>query len=126
MNESGFTSSINKKLPSQIFSWKINCRFANGTPDAWYSADKSDLWVEYKFLKVLPIKGVKPKLSALQLKWLRDRYNEGRNVAVIVGSPEGCLIYENLEWETHKSTKNLIPKTEVIKFITRSVSNDIL
>lgn len=122
MTESGFTSSINKKLPSQVFSWKINCRFANGTPDAWYSADKSDLWVEYKFLKVLPKKQVKPKLSALQLKWLRDRHAEGRNVAVVVGSPNGCLIYENMEWETHKSLKQLVPKPEIVKYIINKVS----
>lgn len=126
MNESGFTSSINKKLPSQVFSWKINCRFANGTPDAWYSALRSDLWVEYKFLQKFPVKGVKPKLSALQLKWLKERHNEGRNVAVVVGSPNGCLIYENLEWETHKSVKQIVPKSEVVKFINNKVSNDIL
>ncbi len=123
MNEAGFTSSINKKLPKYIHSWKINCRYANGVPDAWYSADKADLWVEYKFLKKLPKKSVKPNLSALQSKWLKDRQSEGRDVLVIVGSPEGCIVYENGEWDNHKPVTTLIPKTEVVKLIINKVSH---
>ena len=122
MNESGFTSSISKKLPSQVFSWKINCRFANGTPDAWYSGPKGDIWVEYKYLKKLPKTTVKPKLSALQLKWLRDRFHEGRNVAVVVGSPEGCLVYTHMDWENPKSINNIVDKQIVIDYITNEVS----
>jgi len=122
MTESGFTSSIKAKLPSHIYSWKINCKYANGIPDSWYSGLVSDLWVEYKYLKKLPKKGVLPNLSALQEKWLNDRHFEGRNVAVIVGSPDGCLIYTNLEWTKRKALSNLVTKQDVISFITNSVS----
>ena len=122
MTESGFTSSIKAKLPSRIYSWKINCKYANGIPDSWYSGPVSDLWVEYKYVKTLPKNGVKPNLSPLQEKWLKDRHSEGRNVAVIVGSPDGCLIYTNLEWTKHKSLDHIITKQDVIDFITNSVS----
>ncbi len=66
----------------------------------WYSGPKDDLWVEYKFLDKIPVaKEFVPSLSALQSQWLKDRYVEGRNVAVIVGCKEGGVIYTDREWE---------------------------
>ena len=74
--------------------------YRGGTPDVWYSGDKSDLWIEYKYIEKLPIKvPIKIDLSQLQVLWLCNRHNEGRNLAVVVGTPEGCLLLTNLEWE---------------------------
>jgi hypothetical protein len=41
-----------------------------------------------------------PNLSDLQKEWLNKRYQEGRQVAVIVGSPEGGVMLSDLAWET--------------------------
>lgn len=86
MNESGYTRKIGRLLRTDVYTWKISDRFTAGVPDAYYSGPAQDLWVEYKHI-AKPPKSTKqsPALSALQEKWLRDRMEEGRNVAVIVG-----------------------------------------
>ena len=38
-------------------------------------------------------------LSALQADWLNNRFEEGRNVAVIVGCKAGGVVLQNKEWE---------------------------
>jgi len=85
MNESGFTSKINKMVGQRVYTWKVSDRFTAGIPDCYYSGPVRDLWVEYKLIQ--PVKSTKQPaaLSALQIKWLTDRMLEGRNVAVIVG-----------------------------------------
>jgi hypothetical protein len=106
VNESGFTQALHLKLPKQIYRWKISDRFSAGVADAYYSSPRGDLWVEYKFYpRGLPRK-VKPRLSKLQQKWLRERHEEGRNVAVIVGSPTTCLLYRDKSWTDYKSPKD--------------------
>ena len=67
-----------------------------GTPDVWYSGNKGDLWVEYKWLPKLPkLIRTRDLLSPLQLMWIEARHDEGRTVWVIVGSPEGNLIVKS-------------------------------
>lgn len=77
--------------------------YVGGVPDVWYSANLRDLWVEYKFLPSVPQRGIvdakRIGLTALQGAWLASRYKEGRNVAVIVGTPSGGVIMRDLEWE---------------------------
>jgi hypothetical protein len=117
MNESAFIQSIHHKLPKTIYRWKISDRFSSGVADAYYSTPKTDLWVEYKYYPQNLPKNVTPNLSRLQIKWLHDRHTEGRNVYVIVGSPSGCLIYENLEWTKPKSRQLQIPREELIEWL---------
>lgn len=100
--ESTFTSSVHKHLPLKLYREKMHNPYRGGTWDLWYSGDKADLWVEYKFL-VLPKRPdtmIEFGLSPLQLKWGADRRAEGRNVAVIVGCKEGGVILEGKGWET--------------------------
>jgi len=101
MNESQYTQSLMKKLPNSVYKWKINCNFARGVPDLYVSGAKKDLWVELKYLQKLPKKAkVIPNLSRLQEKWLIRAKKQGRNVAVIVGSPEGgFLLLDPVEWQ---------------------------
>lgn len=127
MHESGFTSTVHKKLPITVYKWKIQATMTGGIPDAYYSGDRADLWVEYKLLNKLPKKQstlLIPKLSALQSKWLRDRHNEGRNVAVILGHKEGSYIFTNLEWEAGITQDKLtLSRKELAQWITQQVSN---
>lgn len=98
-----------------------------GIPDTYYSGDKADLWVEYKLLNKLPKRPdtlLVPKLSSLQAKWLRDRYSEGRNVAVILGHLQGSYIFTDLTWETGITQDKLnISRNELAQWITRQVTN---
>jgi len=116
MNESGFTRAVNDKLPESIYSLKLSERFSAGVPDCYYSGAK-DLWIEYKFYsKALP-KQVKPKLSALQRKWLNDRYQQGRNVHVVVGSPTDCIIFSDKSWNHAKPKSDSVSRAELISWI---------
>jgi hypothetical protein len=98
--ESTFTASINRqKALKETYFEKTNNPFRSGIADFWYSGERGDLWVEYKYEPSLPkIKEYRPDLSPRQLKWLGDRRDEGRNVAVILGLPEGGVIYTDKSW----------------------------
>ena len=101
--ETTFYTSVHKHLPpvKQFHREKMSNPYTSGTADFWYSGKKADLWVEYKFI-VLPKREdtlIIPDLSHLQLEWLDSRYDEGRNVAVIVGCKEGGVIYREGFWD---------------------------
>lgn len=98
--ENRFLQKVNKKVIG--YSIKMNVQFNNGIPDCYYSGVLGDLWVEYKWLPRLPVRDtseVKIALSPLQSFWLSSRCLEGRNVAVIIGSPEGCVVLTDRQWE---------------------------
>ena len=73
--------------------------YRGGTADCWYS-DAQDLWVEWKYVLIpkRPLTLIDPTLSALQDHWLRGRWNEGRNIWVIVGSKNGGVIFDQGNW----------------------------
>ncbi len=80
---------------------KINMPYTGGVPDLWYSGAKADLWVEYKWEPKLPKLDTAPvriNLSSLQQFWLAQRYYENRNVAVVLGHPDGAFLMRGLEW----------------------------
>lgn len=92
---------MHKLLPTRqvLHREKMNNPFSSGTADVWYSGDLADWWVEYKYLTKLPVRAmVLADLSPLQSDWLDGRHREGRNVAVVVGSPEGAVIYLDRAW----------------------------
>lgn len=99
MNEHGYIRALHKGLPARLYQWKINVRFANGIPDAYYSGDLADLWVEYKWVSPAPVRALTPLLRPLQKQWLTDRHHEGRQVAVIIGTPSGGIFLPDLEWD---------------------------
>jgi len=110
--ESVFIGSIHKLLPKVLHREKMHNAFRGGTPDVYYSGDVGDLWVEYKYLPKLPARSgtlIVPGLSELQIQWLRGRYEEGRNVAVIVGvgtgKKAGGVIFVQRNWERAISTQ---------------------
>ncbi len=102
--ETTFISGVHNHFPSgrkDPYWMKNNNVYTGGIWDVWYSGKAGDLWVEYKYLDRIPIqKPFMPALSALQLDWGRERFAEGRNLAVIVGCRDGGVIFEGLEWES--------------------------
>lgn len=113
--ETTFITSIHKKLPEPPpYHEKNNNPFNSGTPDVFYSGNEGDLWVEYKFMKELPKRPttlVVPDLSPGQKRWLGNRLDEGRNVAVIMGvGPKHGILYRNREWLVPISTSELQAK----------------
>lgn len=118
--ETKFIESVNKLLPlkrlkmcakvrhnvapeQHIHYEKMNNPYSSGTADCWYSGEAGDCWVEYKFLPRIPQRGVVDPLkllSALQADWLEGRYEEGRNVAVIIGCSTGGVLLRDRLWES--------------------------
>ena len=123
MTEADYTRAVHKRLPACVYRWKIADRFTAGIPDAYYS-NSSDLWVEYKYIKSVPAKKlIIPALSALQRKWLTDRKTEGRNVAVIVGTPQGAVISTNqLEWVQGIPCLEFLHRKDVAAWIADQVT----
>jgi hypothetical protein len=63
-------------------------------------------------------KALKPKLSELQRHWLNSRYDEGRRVLVLVGSPEGIAVFEDKAWNEKQTIGQLFSKDEAATWIT--------
>lgn len=98
--ENRFIKSVHDKLPKEIYKEKMHNPYRGGTADVWYSGER-DAWIEYKWIDSVPKKGVLiPALSPLQVIWCTDRFNEGRNVYVVVGCPLGAIVFSNpADWE---------------------------
>jgi hypothetical protein len=95
--ESKFVAKVHRQLPKSVYRQGMGLTATNGTPDVYYEGEKGILWVEYKWTdrirETLNLNTKSsPKLSKLQIKWLDRAFDNNRNVAVIVGSPDGCII----------------------------------
>lgn len=123
--ETTFIRSIHRFIPT-VYAEKMSNPWRGGTADVWYSGDCGDLWVEYKYIAKIPkSESILPDLTAQQEKWLKDRYDDGRNVAVVLGTPSGGVIYRDMDWLRSSDhvvfTKRLVPKKEVAQWIYRQV-----
>ena len=123
MTESDYWQALRKKLKNRVYTWKINASYARGVPDWYGSGVLQDLWVENKRVATqtpppsLDLTDHSKYLSALQQKWLEDRYAEGRHVAVVVFSKVGHLLLLGLEWQKPISR---------LSYMERAVSMDEL
>jgi hypothetical protein len=119
--ETLFYRRVNKPLPHDLHFQKIGAASENGTADFWYSGNKADGWIEFKWEPRIPAIGVDPLklLSALQALWINRRYKEGRYVAVIIGTPAGCVVLENGAWNNRVSAEQFVlTSSEVSDFLS--------
>ena len=115
MNERDYKAKLRLHLKPHCYIQSMSSMGTNGTPDLWVSGPNGDLWIEVKYNDKTQC-GIKPKLSALQLKWLTDRHKEGRNVMVIIGtSPSEGIICKDQTWETNCANRQSFP--DIIKTI---------
>ena len=107
-------------LPKGVYSWKISDRFTAGIPDSYYSGNKGDLWVEYKFEQKVPATAKRhARLSALQKTWLKERHLEGRNVAVVIGFSDGKAgILHGSRTHDPINPQELVSHLDVVNFIS--------
>ena len=103
--ETQFIARVHKHLPT-VYKEKMSNPWRSGTADVWYSGAKGDMWVEYKYLPKLPVRAtyLALNLSPRQLKWLADRFSEGREVAVILGTPKGAVFFGGSHWRHNSAT----------------------
>lgn len=130
--ETTFSNAVRAALPKDIYSMKNSNQYVAGVPDLWFSGPKGDLWVEMKFISKLPSKRIiRPYelLTSLQEQWLRSRYEEGRNVAVMIGCKHDNkikgLVLTHLAWERDISPQDfyalIVSKSELANFIQEQV-----
>jgi hypothetical protein len=109
--ETRYYTSVHRHLPRKLHWEKMHNAYRSGTADVWYSGFAGDLWVEYKYLRELPVNAsirIYELLSPRQLQWLNARHAEGRRVAAVLGSPLGAWIYEDNAWQTLDVNRRLI------------------
>jgi hypothetical protein len=106
--ETTFIQRIHKHLPPDLHKEKLHNAYRGGMADVWYSGPGRDLWIEYKYIEKLPRSDeIVPNLTPLQRRWLNSRYDEGRHIAVILGTADGGVIYRDKAWITPKSHTEL-------------------
>jgi hypothetical protein len=131
--ETTFYTNVHRHLPplSELHREKMANPYRGGTFDHWYSGVR-DLWVEWKFI-VLPKRGTtlidicggkNPSMSALQQNWGERRFDEGRNVWVIIGCAEGGVILRTpLEWSTPFTAHVFRASLQDRKTLAREITN---
>jgi len=126
--ESTFIASVHRKITGpRPWIEKNHNAYRGGTPDVFYSGDEGCMWVEYKWLDKIPLKAlILPALSPLQRDWLAGRKREGRFVAVVVGCPEGGVIYItpktwNAPLTPAQFRKRLLHRTQIAIWISLEV-----
>ena len=125
--ENTFIRAIHRNLP-RTYAEKMNNPWRAGTADVWYSGNRGDLWVEYKYIERIPrSSAILPDLTPRQKRWLNSRYDDGRNVAVILGLPTGGVIYRDKDWMNPKDRETLaglvVPKDEISRWIYAQVGD---
>lgn len=119
MTEAAFKAKVRRALHKDVHCSAFGGQYANGVPDHWYSGTGGDLWVEYKYEPAAKV--FTPKLSGLQELWLSQRMDEGRSVAVIVGTSMAAgLILLNGNWRGRVRAEDAVPFRELIEFIEHS------
>ena len=129
--ENRFIQSVNRKLPLKtvIHYEKMNNPYRRGTADSWYSGNKADMWIEWKYVPKLP-KTIDPQklLHPLQTAWLNGRWKEGRNVCVVIGCPEGGVVLRDKEWceVVNDFTSKLRTVAEIAEYIKRQIVEEVI
>lgn len=118
--ENTFIHFVHRNLPDKenLYRMKNHNQYNGGIADCWYSA-KKDLWVEYKWLHRIPDSpNVDIGMTDLQKEWCEGRHDEGRNVWVVLGTPQGVAVFRNKRWKKKISGDALrgllIPKQDYV------------
>ena len=127
--EATFMSSIHRHLKGieEVDAISMAGTYTNGIADVYYDGLKSDLWVEYKFIRQLPKKldllrlTTSPYLSALQNHFLQRRYLNGHRAWVIVGCAKGGIIlYAPSLWQ------NIIETADFHLYSRKELASEII
>lgn len=127
--ENQFISSVHKHIQhGQPYFEKNNNPYRGGQADVWYSGNKRDMWVEYKWIDSIPKRGwVVPKCSALQLEWLDRHADYERHVMVIVGCKEGGVVYPFwFEWRDGIPAKTFLARLRDRKTIAQYIREETM
>jgi hypothetical protein len=125
--ENRYITAVHRRLDSAVHHTKNSNTFRAGEPDVRYEGTKAFLHVEYKWFDRIPVTfdltdvAKSGSLSRLQQNWLVRAHGKGHRVAVIVGTPEGGLLFPGLTWQgiKHKNAVRPLPHAAVADWIHR-------
>ena len=131
--ESTFIKGVHRYIPEGVYWMKNHNQYNGGIPDVWYSGDRADLWIEYKFIAVPKrpetridlLTGKNPAISYLQQEWLRSRHGEGRSVGVIVGSKDGGIWLPGVAWEQPFTAKDFLAHLRTRKDLADTIQKEV-
>lgn len=130
--EAVFKEGVHRHLPpkEQLYRQSMYTPYGSGTPDHYYEAPKKHLWVEYKFLDKVPLKGttVGALLSPQQLEWAKRAIRNNQPWACIVGvgrGREGKGFVASTLHEVLNCSTVLLTKEEIAAWICLSVGLSI-
>ena len=120
--ETTFSKGVLSHLPRSVYHMKNNNPYLGGVPD---------LWVEVKYLPRVPRRdSVVPTelLSKLQAQWLERRHAEGRQVAVLIGCPDGGVVLPGVTWRDEISATSFVERIQsrpaLAQWITERVNTN--
>jgi len=129
--ENTFRASVHRYLPETVQHDKMNNPYSSGVADDLYCGNRADLWIEYKFLPKIPVRAeVDPSklLSSLQALWINEKYkrivgSRERQIAVVVGCPDGGVVFADQSWMHAISAKafreKLVSRRELAQWIVQ-------
>ena len=129
MNEHSFIKSIHRFLPSELYRWKIHDTYTSGVPDSFYAGPAGILFVEYKYIKKLPVKDttqLKTTLSPLQIQWLNRMDGFGQQTAVIVGCEDTAVTLTSGDWNSPLFKYDYVQRAVTRKDIANWISSACL
>jgi hypothetical protein len=88
LKEKDFINKIHKKLPKEIYKWKINDPYHGGVPDTFYSGPAGFAFFEYKYIQQLPKRGTSKR-----------QYEYSMPVYYIIGAPDLCVVSQDFQKE---------------------------
>lgn len=111
-------------LSPRVYRWKIHDTHTGGVPDCYYEGPVGLAWVEYKYIKKMPVKPdtqLVIALSPLQLAWLKRTVNHGQRAMVVVGHEDQALILPEYKWKEPVTKKyyekHSVPKQHIATII---------
>lgn len=132
MNEHSFIKSVHRYLSPDVFKWKIHDTFAGGVPDSFYAGPAGILFVEYKYIKKLPVRDntlLKTSLSVNQIQWLNRMTDFNQRAAVVIGCEDTAVILLDKQWTTNISKsyyiEHAIPRKSVATWIEATCLQEV-
>lgn len=127
MRESTWTAAVNKLVDKEVYVLKVSLRFTAGVPDCFYEGASDECWAEYKYLSSVPREldltgGKDPIITRLQQTWLTRRHNNGKRVMVVVGSPDGGVLFPALDWQRIITREEFLERALTKKEIAAEIS----
>tara|TARA_B110000503_G_C7039754_1_gene367710 strand:- start:87 stop:488 length:402 start_codon:yes stop_codon:yes gene_type:complete len=124
VQEKDFINKVHRKLPKEVYRWKINDPYHGGVSDTYYSGPNNHCWIEYKYKDNLPAKlnsKIKINLSEQQRIWLARQQEHGVFTYAVFGSGDRVYVTEDFTL-THITVETFIKEAISFKIFIETLT----